>query len=548
MRKRNGSALLVILWIAWSSVGWVAGQSTETPVSATQQPWSISEPLCSGRFVEHVLDHITTVPGGDDVRMFEANGGGVAINDLDNDGDLDVVLANHAGMNTILWNEGGLVFRPERMTHGDSRSVSVVDVDGDGWLDIVFSRRASAPNYWRNLNGRFELTLLPDVSKPLYAINWADLDGDGDLDLVGGTYDAGLLTEFGQEFLESGNAGVYYYQNDDGRLVGSRLAEGAQALALALVDLNSDDHLDILVGNDFAVPDMAWYHTDEGWQAANPFDTFAHSTMSLDFGDIDNDGRVEIFATDMKPYNDDPETEAAWHPIMEAMMSDPHDENDPQVMSNVLQVVGDDGLFVESASTHGIDATGWSWSSKFGDLDQDGFLDLYVVNGMIEMTTFAHLPAGELVESNQVLRNDGKGGFEPVADWGLNSTESGRGMSMGDLDGDGDLDIVINNLRGPAQLFENQLCQGSSLQVDLRWPGTGNTPAIGAKLTLFTDNGNYTREVRASSGYLSGDSARIHFGFPEGTELERLEIRWPDGAISSVDDLTLETLLTLTRG
>ena len=502
---------------------------------------------CSGRFALYNLDHITTVPGGAEVRMFEANGGGVAINDLDNDGDLDIVLANHADPNTILWNEGQLNFRTERIGEGDSRAVNIVDVDRDGLLDIIFTRRASAPNYWRNEGDqRFALTVLPGVDKPLYTMNWADLDGDADLDFVGGTYDAGLLTDLGTEFLSGGSAGVYFYENQDGRFKPTRLADGAQAMALILPDLNDDGAADIIVGNDFGVPDYAWLRQDDGWQEA-PFSTMSHSTMSLAQGDVDNSGTYEIFSTDMMPYSDDPYTMAMWAPVMEDMMDDPHLPHDPQIMANTLQmqlpVVG----YMNTAKARGLDATGWSWSSKFGDLDQDGFLDLYVVNGFIEYSTFGHLPDHELVEENQVRRNLGNGYFDPAPQWRLGSEESGRGMSMADLDNDGDLDIVVNNLRGPAQLFENQLCLGDSLQVELRWPSSPNTAALGAELALHTSQGTLYRTVTAASGYLSGDPARIHFGFPQDSELQWLEIHWPDGKTTIAENIDPGTLITINR-
>ena len=120
-------------------------------------------------------------------------------------------------------------------------------------------------------------------------------------------------------------------------------------------------------------------------------------------------------------------------------------------------------------------------------------------------------------------------------------------MSMADLDNDGDLDIVVNNLRGTAQLFENQLCTGKSVQVDLLWPQSANTRAIGTRLVLHTDGGVYYREVKAVSGYISGDASRVHFGVPDGTFLDQLEIRWPDGAVSVVDTLAPDSLLKVTR-
>ena len=206
------------------------------------------------------------------------------------------------------------------------------------------------------------------------------------------------------------------------------------------------------------------------------------------------------------------------------------------------------GAFTNEAANWGVTATGWSWSSKFGDLDQDGFLDLYSVNGMMTASTFSHLPGFELVEENQVLRNGGDGRFRPQPNWNLNQTAGGRGMSMADLDGDGDLDIIINNLLAPATILENQLCQGSGLLVDLRWPSTANPFAIGATVTLQTSAGFYMRDVRVNSGYLSGDPSQIHFGLPAGNRPFGLIITWPDGTISHIFDIQPNHKLIVTRG
>ena len=530
-----------------------AAGATATPLTPFTYGQTALDPpaaSCTNTFVGHELPHVTSLPT-DDVRMFEANGSGVAINDLDDDGDLDVVLGNDAGKNTFLWNDGGLTFRKESMAIGDTRALTTVDVDGDDRLDLVLTRRKSGLNYWRNMGtgagaGRFQIEFLPGVAKPAYAINWADPDRDGDLDMVAASYDAGLITDLGSTFLLGGGAGVYYYENQAGKLVAKRLAGGAQALAVAFYDFTGDDAPDIVVGNDFEVYDQAWAFQNGGWAPTQPFARTSHSTMSLDTGDVDNDGDFELFSTDMKPYALDVDTLAVWQALMTEMWEKPRRGN-PQIMENVLQVADGRGGFRNEAYGRRLDATGWSWSAKFGDLDNDGALDLYVVNGMAEAEIFRYLPRHELLEQNQALRNDGAGNFVPVLDWGLGSTLGGRGMSMGDLDGDGDLDIVVNNLRGPAMLYENRLCGGSSLQLDLRWPGSKNTRAIGAVVALHTDAGVYYRDVRAASGYLSGDPARLHFGVPAGAALQKLEIRWPDGGASILDDLSPQTRLTVTR-
>ena len=118
---------------------------------------------------------------------------------------------------------------------------------------------------------------------------------------------------------------------------------------------------------------------------------------------------------------------------------------------------------------------------------------------------------------------------------------------MADLDMDGDLDIVVNNLEAASVLFENQICGGSSLEIDLRWRRTRNIRAIGATVELETTSGKYLREVRASSGYASSDPSRVHFGFPHDAELVSIRVTWPDGATSLVQDIEPNTLVTITR-
>lgn len=523
---------------------------------------------CSGRFVAHDLEHTTATADGL-IQMFEANGSGLAAGDLDNDGDQDLVLGNLDGPNTLLWNEGGLRFRRAPFGADNTRSITVVDVDADGWLDIVLTLNTGTLNYWHNEgDGSFQQRILPGVGHRAYSLNWGDFDQDGDLDLVTATYDAGFLSDVGNEYRLRSEGGVTVYENRDGRFRPTRLASEAQALALLLFDVDGDGRLDILVGNDFNPRDMAFRNTPHGWardgwtaptwdgpvaSAKTPFAQTTHSTMNLDAGDVHNDGRLEVFASDMKPVDPtNPAVAIAWAPVM-ANAKPPQrngvpDPYDPQVMENVLLVRDDSDIYYNVGRRANVDATGWSWAGRFGDLDLDGYLDLYVVNGFAEKTLMGHIEGHELIEENQALRNNGMGRFTPMPEWGLASTRGGRSMLMADLDGDGDLDIVVNNLRAPAQLFENQLCRtGSAVEMELAQPGAQNRKAIGATVRVYTSDGVLTREVRAAAGYMTGEPALIHFGLAPSMQVRHVEIVWPDGGRTTLDALPLDARVTVTR-
>ena len=510
------------------------------PVTITATPLN-SRAACTGGFVAHTLDHITE-PTSLPIGFYDSNGAGLAINDLDGDGLQDIVLANLAGDNSILWNRGGLRFEREALTSNTpTRAVALVDVDGDGFTDIVFTQQAAAPIFWRNQAGAgFEVELLRGVSYIGYTMNWLDADADGDLDLLTGSYDVENEKLLGQTAPLSG---VIYYENRGDSFRSTRIADRSNTLAI-YTSLNASGAYEVIIGNDFAVEDRYFTFEDGEWQASEPLSVMPHSTMSYDSADLNNNGRLEVFAADMKPYAEDAATMAQWQPIMDMMMAMPHVEGDPQIMENVLYAFDQRGAPSNIAPAYQLDGTGWTWSAQFGDLDNDGFQDLYVVNGMISREMFSHLPDGELVEENQVYRNLAGAGFARQPGWGLNDRASGRGMSLADLDLDGDLDVVVNNLGSEARLFENRLCAGAALEVDLRWNGAG----IGAQLILHTDMGDYRRDITALSGYLSGDSSRVHFGFPSDAALESLSIIWNGGEYSRVNELRANTLLTVARG
>ena len=545
-----GVALAAVLLAAASpALADIAVTVESTPLAADTRE-------CTGSFEMSPLPHYTRGPD-EWVGFFESNGAGVALADLDGDGLTDIVFAGLHGPTSLLWNEGGLLFRRGDLEAARTRAVNTVDVDGDGHLDLVFTHSGGLPSWWRSTAaedaGRPTFVRKEDDEFrawfPAYSIAWADLDADGDLDLVGASYDA-ELGALADGMVVGG--GVFYYANDgSGLLTFERLGRRSHALAIRLTDLDGDGRRDILIGNDFSPPDDVFLNTADGWTRAEPFSRTPTNTMSFAEGDVDNDGISELLATDMKPVLRDEAVDAAWRPFW-ADTAHLQPDDGVQVTANVFFSLADNtagARFADRAEDVGVDATGWSWSAQFGDLDNDGYLDLYVVNGMIAAEVFSHLPGDALIEENQALRNTGEGRFVAAPEWGLNATQSGRGMSFADLDNDGDLDVVVNNLAAVSMLFENRLCTGAALQAELQWEGVPNHRAIGAKLLLHTAAGTLTREMRASSGYLSSDPPRVHFGVgdPASAGLGDLKVLWPDGAVSRVPAPAAGHLLRVTR-
>ncbi len=386
---------------------------------------------------------------------------------------------------------------------------------------------------------------MPNVYTPFYAMGWQDLNRDGSLDVVLGTYDTEQLQNQGLIFNQRGGGGVFVYLNEDSTFQPTRLNSAADALAIAFPDLNHDGTPDVYVGNDFNRSEGIWLNSQGAWEEYTPFKQTTENTMGIDVADYNNDGQLDIFATDMKPYSQDPQTMAMWLPAMRKLTR-PLTADDPQYAENTL-FSWNGSRWENQAYALQIDASGWSWSGKFGDLDNDGWQELYIVNGMIAKDLLDHLGNAELREKNMLFHNL-KGERFRLEDWGLADESSGRSMSMHDFDNDGDLDVLVNPLDSPALLFENRMCGGASLGVSLQDPQSKNRFGIGAIIQIVTQDQVLTRQVRSESGYLSGESHRVHFGLGAAEHIAELRVYWSDGSLSRLSNIPVNHTIEITKG
>lgn len=534
------SAILTVVALALVASSCGSNNAGLLDITSTSSP-HLSPTACSDGFVAHDLDHLTSGPGNT-ASTFDGTGAGVGIADLDNDGDLDIVLANLSESSSVLENRGNLTFERHELERGRFRGVSLVDASGDSHTDIVLTTGIGPPVMFENpgtgnLDG-FARNRLEGIRAATYSMAWTDLSGDGDLDLITGSYNAELTLLRNSPVLGEDTGVVLHERTAEGFDV-TRLSDTAQALALIATDIDGDLRADVLVGNDLATPDMTWLQTSNGLEPSTLFSRSSYSTMSFDAADIDNDGRNELFSTDMKPAEPDDRYREVDIDMAAAPVVD-----DVQTPENVLNDFDDEG-FINLAEGEPVATTGWSWSGLFGDLDNDGFQDLYVATGMRSDQLFDFLPEARLVEENQAFRNNAVGGLVPIPDWGLAATEGGRGMSQADLDGDGDLDIVINNLDTPARLFENQLC-GNAITIELEWPGTSNQTALGATVSASGNGTTWTREIMSSRGYLSSGPPIAHIGTGNASVVD-ITVTWPDGATSALAGAATNEHLTISR-
>ena len=556
-------------------------------------------------------------------------GGGVAIGDVTGDGLPDVYLSRPCGGGKLFRNDGGFKFTDITMASGLAADVTnwasgctMVDVDNDFDLDLAVCGY-EAPNrlFLNDGKGKFHDAAVAAglaFKGASIILTWADMDRDGDADaylVTSRAYDSEKLTpadaqrvreiekrltkdpvsgalmvpeEMREEFtviMRPGSPQLVkagqvdrLYRNDgpgpDGVPVfkditaGAGLTDYGRGLAAQWWDYDSDGFPDLYVSNDFHGPDRLWHNNGDNTFTDKAPALLRHTpwfSMGCDSGDLNNDGLIDFMASDM----------AGSSHYKDKMGMGSMDKNGwflemgtpRQYMRNALYLNSGGGLpFMECAHQLRIAATDWTWAVKFADMDCDGWLDLFVTNGMtgdyLNSDLVAANPAGGVVRNappkpdrDMAFRNGGGGpggawsfAFENTGKaWGLDREGISFGAAWGDLDEDGDPDLIVNNFNEPCTVYENTTPVAEAGRLAVRLRGVkSNRAGLGATVSLTSGGITQIREITAARGFFSSDEPVAFFGLGK-SRAERIEVRWPSGIVQTLTEIPAGPVLTITE-
>ncbi|MEO7598283.1 MAG: FG-GAP-like repeat-containing protein [Opitutus sp.] len=501
---------------------------------------------------------------------------GIAVGDFDGDGLPDIYALCRTGPNHLYRNLGNFAFEDvtERAGVGGRsggpwvNGATFVDINGDARLDLYVCYHA-APNqlFINNGDGTFteraEQYGLAITTNSVMA-SFADYDRDGRLDLF-------LLTNRLDVSHLTGEPDYLYHQNNDGTFTDVSTSAGLsrtdrfQGFAGVWWDPLGTGWPDLYVANDFAGPDRFYRNQHDGTfasvlDASAP--STAYSAMGADAGDINNDGRPDLFVADMRPSDHRRALNSLVVDFDELYRR--LEQPVPQLSKNALWLNEGGGHFSEIAFAAGVSATDWSWSPLFGDLDNDGWVDLHVTNGMIRdfMDGDAMLAQSKdvrdqaafwkkrptLDEKNRAFRNNRRLGFEDVsAAWGLDLLGTSFGSAMADFDRDGTLDLVISNFNAPLSLYRNTCDTGHAILIQFHSEARGNRLGVGTTVRLRTSQGLLTRTLTLSRGLASGQPHELHFGLGPDAVIAEMEVLWPSGRRQVFHDIPADRIYTVTE-
>lgn len=525
------------------------------------------------------------------------NGGGVGIGDINNDGLSDLYFTGTVADDKLYLNLGGMKFKDItssagiQQNNGLKTGVSMVDINSDGYLDIYVSRSGwyDSPAKRANLlyinqgDNTFKESAadfgLAETGNTVQA-GFFDYDKDGDLDCYIANHPLFQVSNKDREIARQNPPNRFrdkLYRNN-GNNTFSEVSRAAginnygHGLGLALGDFNMDGWPDVYVANDFKSHDFYYINNGDGTFTERAKELMAHVSyfaMGSDAADINNDGMLDLFVVEMLAEDNKRQKTNMASMNPQLFWENVNRGYHYQFMRNTLQLNNGEGSFSEIAYLSGLANTDWSWAPLFVDFDNDGKKDLAITNGYLRDTqdkdyvkkakmmggdkglrTFSEL--APLMKStpirNYVFKNEGDFRFSNRSEeWGFDFSGFSNGMAYGDLDNDGDQDLVVNNFNDPASIYKNTTSDkniGHYLQVSLKGP-KGNQNGLGAKLSLTSSNGIQFQEFWTVRGFESSCDQKVHFGIAEGDKVKELKVEWPDGKVQSIASPKFDQLLTV---
>jgi hypothetical protein len=505
------------------------------------------------RFVD--ITEQARVDGGD------AWGTGATVVDIDNDGDLDIYVCNYDAPNMLFVNEGNGMFSESAERFGlniqDATLMAAFsDYDRDGHLDVylLMNRYYASKKYPYSKMGEFvdgQLQIIPELRK-FYTLQKGP---DGNYTVV-------VLSRH-DRLLRNNGDGTFSDVSAQAGIQGA-----GRGLSATWWDYNQDNYPDLYVGNDFIDADRLYRNNGDGTFSNVIVDTIPHTSwfsMGADAADINNDGLMDFLTTDMaatthfkaKVNMGEMSAESRW--FLENAMP-------RQYMRNALYLNTGTHRFMEIAALAGVVSTDWTWAVNFADLDNDGRVDLLINNGMtrnfMDSDLTGSLDSGELqtktewelfadepplLEQNLGFRNLGDLRFKDVSkSWGVDHVGMSYGSAIGDLDRDGDLDLVIANMNEPVSIYRNRGTAAHRVQVQLKGRSS-NRFGVGAAVRLQSDSGIHVRYMTTIKGYLSAREPMVHFGLGSDEQVNTLSISWPSGHEQVFTNLSADRLYVISE-